>query len=86
MMEAIISNFRLGRHTKSEKQMVIVVKSVKTKEQAEKLKNKKVTWKTSSGKVIKGIIKAPHGNSGALKVEFETGMPGQAIGKKVEIE
>ncbi len=85
-MKATIVNFRLSRHTKSEKQMVLVVKDVKNREQAEKLKNKTVIWKTPSGKKITGKVLAPHGNSGALKVEFETGMPGQAVGTKVEIE
>jgi ribosomal protein L35AE/L33A len=85
-MEATIVNFRLGRHTKSEKQMVVRIKTIKNREQANKLKDKKVTWKTSSGKIIKGIVKAPHGNSGAFKVAFERGMPGQAVGTKVEIE
>lgn len=85
-MEAVIVNFRLGRHTKSEKQMVVKTKTVTNREQVEKLKGKKVTWKTPSGKVIQGVIKAPHGNSGAFKVEFERGIPGQAVGKKVEIE
>ncbi len=85
-MEATIVNFRLGRHTKSEKQMVVRTKTSTNKEQADKLKGKKVTWKTSSGKVIKGVIKAPHGNSGAFRVEFERGIPGQAVGTKVEIE
>ncbi len=85
-MEATIVNFRLGKHTKSEKQLVVKIKSVTNKEQAQKLKNKKVTWKTPSGKIIKGYVKAPHGNSGAFRVEFERGMPGQSIGTKVEIE
>ncbi len=85
-MEATISNFRLSRHTKSEKQMVVIAKSITNREQAQKLKNKIVKWKTASGKTITGKVKAPHGNSGAFKVEFEKGMPGQAIGTKVEIE
>lgn len=85
-MEGTIVNFRMGRHTKSENQMIIKVKSVKSRMQAEKLKNKNVVWKTSSNKKITGKILAPHGNTGALKVGFEKGMPGQAIGTKVEIE
>lgn len=85
-MKATIVNFRLSRHTKSEKQMVVRTESVTNREQANKMKNKKVIYKTPSGKTIKGIVKAPHGNSGAFKVEFERGMPGQAIGTKVEIE
>jgi large subunit ribosomal protein L35Ae len=84
-MKGTISNFRLGRHTKSEKQVVVIVKSVKTREEAEKLKNKQVIWTSPASKKLIGKVLAPHGNSGAVKVGFETGMPGQAVGQKVEI-
>ena len=33
-----------------------------------------------------GKINAIHGNKGALRAVFETGIPGQALGKKVKIE
>lgn len=84
-MNGVISNFRLGRHTKSEKQVVVIVKTVKTREEAEKLKNKQVTWTSPANKKLIGRVLAPHGNSGAVKVGFETGMPGQSVGQKVEI-
>jgi len=84
-MEGIISNFRLGKHTKSENQMVILV-GAESKEEAKKFIGKKVTWKSPAGKEIKGEITAPHGNKGAVKVRFEKGMPGQAISQKVVIE
>jgi len=57
-----------------------------TKEAAEKLVDKKVTWKSPAGKEINGRIASSHGNKGALRAIFETGMPGQAIGQKVVIE
>ena len=85
-MKGKISNFRIGRNTKSEKQVVVIVKSVKkTREEAEKLKNKQVIWTSPASKKLIGKVLAPHGNSGALKVGFETGMPGQSVGQKVEI-
>jgi large subunit ribosomal protein L35Ae len=84
-MEAQISNFRLGRHTKSDNHMVLLVPGVDSREKAESLKEKKVVWKSPSGKEIRGVVAAPHGNSGAIRVIFEKGMPGQAIGSKVEI-
>jgi len=31
-------------------------------------------------------VRSPHGNKGALRVLFERGMPGQAIGTKVELQ
>ena len=84
-MEAIIINFRGGKHTKYDKQMILEIKEINTKEKASKLIGKTITWKTPSGKEIKGKISNIHGNKGALKATFEKGMPGQAIGKKVEV-
>ena len=84
-MDGLISNFRGGRHTKYDNQMVIIAKGVEDKESAQKVLNKTVTWKTPSGKEIKGKIASTHGNKGALRVIFEKGMPGQSIGKKVTI-
>lgn len=85
-MEGVIVNFRGSRRVKSHNQMVVEVKSIDDKEKASRLVGKKVTWKTSAGKQLIGKITAAHGNSGALRVRFDTGMPGQSIGKKVAIE
>lgn len=85
-MEAVIKNFRMGRHRQTDNQMVLLVADLKKKDQAAKLVGKTVTWTTPAKRVIKGKITAPHGNSGAVRVLFEKGMPGQAVGKKVVIE
>lgn len=84
-MEAIISNFRQGRHHTYDNQMIVVADSLNTKADAEKLVGKKVVWNTGK-KDITGEIRSAHGNKGALRVLFEIGMPGQAIGKKVTIQ
>ena len=85
-MKAIITNFRMGRHTKSNNHMIIKVESIESKDKAKDLLNKKVIWKSPSGKEIKGIVKALHGNKGALRVIFEKGMPGQSIGSEVDVQ
>ena len=84
-MEGVIVNFRRGRHTKHDSQMIVKVSNIDNKEKAKKLIGKKVIWK-SLNQTISGIIIQEHGNSGAVKVQFEKGMPGQAIAKKVVIE
>jgi len=84
-MEGTISNFRRGRHIQTTNQMVILVKGIDKKEKATELVGKTATWKSPAGKEIKGKVSAAHGNKGALRVLFETGMPGQAIGDKVNI-
>ncbi len=84
-MEATVIHFRQGRHHQDLKQMV--VKVGKTAEEAKKVVGKTVSWTSSTGKVIKGKATAIHGRTGSVRVHFaEKGLPGQAIGKKVQVE
>ena len=85
-MEGVIVNFRGSRRVKKGNHMIVEVKDVESKDKAAKLVGKKVVWKTSGGKAINGKVASAHGNGGALRVIFETGMPGQSIGRKVLIE
>ncbi len=85
-MEGIIVNFRGSRRVKKGNQMIVHAEGVDSKEKAGQLVGRKVIWKTSAGKELNGQIASPHGNSGALRVRFGTGMPGQSIGSKVVIE
>ena len=85
-MEGTIVHFRGSRRVKRTNQMILQVPGVDDKEKAAKLVGKKVVWKTSAGKPMTGQITNIHGNSGALRVRFDTGMPGQSIGQKVVVE
>ena len=85
-MEGTIVHFRGSRRVKRGNQMVLQVPGVDSKEKASKMIGKKVVWKTSAGKQMVGEITNIHGNSGALRIRFDTGMPGQSIGTKVHIE
>lgn len=85
-MEGLIVNFRGGRRTQVNNQMIVGVDSIETKDKAKALVGKKVVWKSNKGKAINGEIRSFHGNSGKLRVLFEKGMPGQAIGTKVVIQ
>lgn len=84
-MEALVVNFRRGRKNQTCNQMVIKVEGMTTSDKAKSLIGKSVVWKSPAGKELKGVVRDTHGNSGAVRVLFETGMPGQAIGKKVEL-
>jgi large subunit ribosomal protein L35Ae len=84
-MEGTIVNFRTARHHQKDNQMVVVAKDV-SKEKAKGLIGKTVVWTSPAGKEIKGKISALHGSKGAVRVLFEKGMPGQAVGAKVKIE
>ena len=86
IMKGLLTNFRMGRHTKSENQMILTVPGVADRAKAKTLIGKKVVWKSSAGKEIKGEVTNLHGTKGAVRVHFLTGMPGQAIGQDVEVQ
>ncbi|MBN2566537.1 50S ribosomal protein L35ae [Candidatus Woesearchaeota archaeon] len=85
-MKAVIVNFRSARHHQSTNQMVICVEGVDSKEKAAALVGRKVVWTSPAKKAIAGKVSATHGNSGAVRAIFETGMPGQSVGSQVTIE
>ena len=85
-MKAKIVNFRVGRHTKYDNQMILEVEKIDDKEKTKEIIGKIVTWKTPSGKEIKGKIAGSHGNKGRVRVIFEKGMPGQSINGEVRVE
>ncbi len=84
-MKATIVNFRRNRHTTSSNHMIIAVEGVDSKEKAEKLVSKEIIYNTGK-RDIKGKIASTHGNKGAIRAIFETGMPGQCLGKPVQIK
>ncbi|MDP7115594.1 MAG: 50S ribosomal protein L35ae [Candidatus Woesearchaeota archaeon] len=85
-MKGVISNFRMARHHQKGNQMIVKPEGVSDKDSAVKLVGKEVVWTSPAGKEIKGEIRKEHGRNGFVRVLFETGMPGQSIGGKVEIK
>lgn len=84
-MEAVIVNYRMGRHHQNNNQMIIQVPNIDKAEKAKHLIGKRVLWISPSKKELIGIIKKEHGNNGALRVHFDKGLPGQSLGTKVKI-
>ncbi|MEM2874181.1 MAG: 50S ribosomal protein L35ae [Candidatus Nanoarchaeia archaeon] len=86
-MKGFIVNYRGSLKVKKPKQMIVKVEGIETKKDTSKIIGKKVVWTSPSGKKISGIITQAHGSKGAVRVLFsEKGLPGQAIGQKVEVE
>jgi large subunit ribosomal protein L35Ae len=87
-MEGLIMNFRRARHHAYNRQMIITIGSVDDKKKAVELIGKKAVWIApgKEKKEIVGVVSAAHGSKGYIRVVFERGMPGQAIGSKVKIE
>ena len=84
-MDGTIVNFRIGRHTQKTNHMIVISASSSNKEHATSLVGKRVVWKSPAGKELVGKVAAAHGAKGAVRVIFETGMPGQSVGQKVVI-
>ena len=83
-MNGIIVQFRRGRHRIHERHYLLDV-GLQNRDEAQKIVGKKVRWKSSSGKIITGEVRAPHGTKGLVRAIFERGLPGQAITNEVEL-
>ncbi len=84
-MEGTIINYRRNMHCQTTNHLVVTVEGIDNKDKASKLVGKKVIFNTGKKDMI-GKVNAIHGNKGALRAVFETGMPGQCLGQKVKIE
>ena len=86
-MKGHVVNYRGSLKVKKLKQMIVQAEGIHTKAYTKKIIGKKVVWTSPTGKKIEGIITQAHGSKGAVRVHFtEKGLPGQAIGSKIEIE
>ena len=84
-MNGVIVNFRRNRHVQQMNHIIIKVDGVAKKDEAKKLVGKTVIYNTGK-KDMHGKVAAIHGNSGAIRVIFEAGLPGQALGKKIVLK
>jgi large subunit ribosomal protein L35Ae len=83
-MQGTITSYKRSIKRTSTKHMIATVDGIKSREEAKKLVGKKVTWNTGA-KDMHGKVASAHGNKGAVRIIFETGMPGQAVGGKVTL-
>jgi large subunit ribosomal protein L35Ae len=84
-MKATLLNYRRGRHTQTMNQLLAEVEGCETKAMASRFIGRKVVWKSPSGKEIFGKVTQPHGTRGVLRVRFSRGLPGDALGSRIEI-
>ena len=83
-MKGTIANYRRSVHRTYGNQVIIQPEGVSSREEAEKLVGKKVSWNTGK-RALNGEVASAHGKQGAVRVRFETGMPGQCLGQEVQI-
>jgi large subunit ribosomal protein L35Ae len=79
-----IVNYRIGTGTQNPKECLIQFAHVNSASLADQLVNRKVVWKQGNIKLI-GKIAGHHGKKGVVKVKFQKGVPGQALGTTVEL-
>ncbi|MEM4248081.1 MAG: 50S ribosomal protein L35ae [Candidatus Nanoarchaeia archaeon] len=86
-MKGVVVNYRGSYKEQNPKHMIVRVEGVEKRADTKKILGKKVTWTSPAGKKISGVISAPHGSKGQVRVIFaEKGLPGQALGSKVDVE
>lgn len=85
MAKAVFLGYRGGLRNKLNKQILIKIDQIDDKDKAAAYIGKKATWKTQRGNLIVGTIVGVLGGNGVLKVRMRNGLPGQAIGKELNI-
>ena len=85
-MQGRIVNFRGNIRMQKYNKLLILVDGVDSKDKAQTLVGKAVVWKTPAGKEMKGKVTNSHGDAGTVRVLFESGMPGQCLGTKVDLQ
>ena len=81
--EGLILNYRIGGKTQYPKQCLIKVLSAEPS-YAKRMIGSKVGWPVDDPKIC-GKIVGVHGRTGTLRVRFDRGVPGQALGSRVKI-
>jgi large subunit ribosomal protein L35Ae len=79
-----IVNYRTGIKTQNTKECLIQFAHINSASLAGQLIQRKVVWKQGNSKLI-GKISGAHGKNGVVKVKFQKGVPGQALGTNVEL-
>ena len=79
-----IVNYRTGPKSQTSRECLIEFETVDSASLAGKLVGQKVTWKNGNSKFV-GKIRGSHGGNGMVIVRFPHGVPGQAIGARVEL-
>ena len=80
-----ITNYRTGPKSQTSRECLIEFETVNSEALACKLIGQKVAWKNGTSKIF-GKVRGAHGKNGMVRVRFSRGVPGQAIGTRVELK
>jgi len=79
-----IVNYRIGIRTQMPKWCLIQILGENTVSKAGQLVGRKMILRFGKNSFI-GRIMGLHGKKGVVKVKFQSGIPGQALGARVEL-
>jgi ribosomal protein L35AE/L33A len=79
-----IVNYRIGPKAQYSRECLVEFETVNSGSLAGRLVGQKVIWKKGANKFVGKIVGA-HGRNGMVRVRFVHGVPGQAIGTRVEL-
>lgn len=77
-------NYRIGIKTQMSNECLIEFMSTDSPYKSGSFVGKKVVWKSGKSELVGRII-GSHGKNGVVKVKFNKGVPGQAIGTTVQL-
>ena len=80
----VITGYRIGPRSQHPKECILQFLGFKSSNEAARLLGRKVAWPVGERR-IRGKIVALHGKTGLVRARFGKGVPGQAIGTRVEI-
>ncbi len=83
-LTGFIVSYRTGPKTQRSKEYVLKFPNVRSPNEAARLIGRKIAWPVGERK-IRGKIVALHGKRGLVRGRFRKGVPGQALGARVEI-
>jgi len=83
-LTGFIVSYRRGPKTQRSKECILKFPNVKSSREAARLIGRKIAWPVGARK-IRGKIVALHGKKGLVRARFRRGVPGKALGTRVEI-
>lgn len=81
----VILNHRLGPKSLRPREYIVSFGDVTSRNEAAQLIGRKVVWFTEKGLPFVGKIVGTHGRKGKIRVRFRKGLPGVALGTRVEL-
>ena len=84
LIKGTIVNYRVGPKTQNSRECIIRFNHITSASKAGRLVGRKVTLTQGKKKIVGKILMA-HGKKGLIRVRFRKGVPGQSLGKSVEL-